>query len=49
MKLCVSCVRKEMGGAKVVTVDCKSMLVMDNYKNVHNGHSQDVPWEKSCH
>jgi hypothetical protein len=40
-------VRKEMGEAKGVMMDCKGMLITESYKNVHNGHSQDVSWEKS--
>jgi hypothetical protein len=34
--------RKEKG----VTNDFKSMLIAENYKNVHKGHRHNVSWEK---
>jgi hypothetical protein len=29
-----------------VTKDCKAMLIIENYKNAHNGHGHGVSWVK---
>jgi hypothetical protein len=34
------------GKVKEVTKDCKGMLIMEKYKNAHNGHNHGVSWEK---
>jgi hypothetical protein len=37
--------KTEMGGKKVKK-DSKGMLIMENYKNAHNGHGYGSAWEK---